>query len=275
MSMYQYNFFEHYIDKLDKVLSKFHVPLNFVSIGTCDGQAEDKMITSFMKNSNWNGLFVEPMSLNHRDFRSLIEANNATDRAFLLHAAANETCTNTTIKFTRPNAEEKEGANSAHWIRRQIGHIYTPQDAKVRDPNRIIEDVRCMTFPDILKAWSSNLNEKSPNNPHQIIRPHAVKVDTEGNDYFILRSLLKSFHVMFASRMLPFIILWECKVIGEALYMDLKSLLSRKNYAVSGYGNDCFAMLKQKVKNKEKIDRNKDKGDKKNKNGGLFGGLLG
>ena len=83
--------------------------LNFVSIGACDGQAEDASISSFMRKNNWNGLFVEPMSLNHRDFKNLLESNNATDRAFLLHAAANETCTNATIKFTRPNAEEKQG----------------------------------------------------------------------------------------------------------------------------------------------------------------------
>ena len=273
MNMYQHNFFDYYIDKLDEIFLKFHVSLNFVSIGACDGQAEDASISSFMRKNNWNGLFVEPMSLNHRDFKNLLESKNATERAFLLHAAANETCTNATIKFTRPNAEEKQGLQSDHWIRRQIGHIYTAHDAY--DPNQIIENVRCMTFPDILKAWSSHLNEKAPNNPHQIIRPHAVKVDTEGNDYFILKSLLKSFHAMFSSRMLPFLILWECKMIGEALYKDLKTLLARKNYAVSGYGNDCFAILKQKAKGiREKNERSKE-GKGEIKKHGIFGGLLG
>ena len=269
-------FFEHYADRLDKIFLKFHLPLNFVSIGTCDGKAEDESITSFFKNAHWNGLFVEPMILNHRDFKSLLEARNATDRAFLIHAAVNETCTSNTIKFARPNAEEKNGLRSAHWIRRQIGHIHDGQDS--RDPNQIIEDVRCMTFPDILKAWSSHLNEKAPNNPHQIIRPHAVKIDTEGSDYFILRSLLKSFHAIFASRMLPLIILWECKVIGEALYMDLKNLLMRKNYAVSGYGSDCFAILKQKSKGvKERHERGKEgKGEiRERKKQGVFDKILG
>ena len=133
--------------------------MNFVSIGTCDGKAEDDSITSFLQKTHWNGLFVEPMQLNHGDFKRLLESRNATNRAFLLHAAGNETCISSTIKFARPNNEEKYGLRSAHWIRRQIGHIYTDQDS--RDPNQITEDVRCMTFPDILKAWSSHLNEKA------------------------------------------------------------------------------------------------------------------
>ena len=80
---------------------------------------------------------------------------------------------------------------------------------------------------------------------------------------------------MFSSRMLPFLILWECKMIGEALYKDLKTLLARKNYAVSGYGNDCFAILKQKAKGiREKNERSKE-GKGEIKKHGIFGGLLG
>jgi hypothetical protein len=274
MSLYQHVFFDHYISKLDEVFSKFNVKLNFISVGACDGKADDTSIDTFMKKSNWNGLFVEPMALNYRDLKDALDRNSASDRATLLHAAVNETCSNSTILFTRPNAEEKDGVAQAHWIRRQIGHI-VDQNAII-DDNHIIESVRCLTFGGILKSWSSAINEKTPDKPHQIVRPHAVKIDTEGNDHSILRSLLKSFHSSLQSRMLPFLILWECKVIGEAAYEDLKKNLVRKNYAVSNYGQDCFAILKQKQKGKDKSERikeNKNKGEKKQKS--LLGGLLG
>jgi hypothetical protein len=61
--------------------------------------------------------------------------------------------------------------------------------------------------------------------------------------------------------MLPFIILFECKVIGLPVYEDLKRRLVSKNYVVSNFGSDCFAILKQKEKKpKEEKIRTKPQG---------------
>ena len=62
------------------------------------------------------------------------------------------------------------------------------------------------------------------------------------------------------SRMLPFLILFECKIIGEEVYRDLRNILIGRNYAVSNYGNDCFAILKPKPKALNKEDKMKKKG---------------
>merc|ERR1711871_1558037 len=181
MSLHHHIFFDFYLEKIDNVFAKFKVPLNFVSVGTCDGKAEDNSIATFLVKP-WNGLFVEPMSLNYKDFYEFLRIKNATNRATMVHAALNETCTNKTVLFSRPNAEETGGEKHPHWLRRQIGHIISRGDEINADWTT--EEVRCMTFGAVLKEWSSATNEKNPRRPHQILRPHALRVDTEGNDHF-------------------------------------------------------------------------------------------
>ena len=184
-------YFEKYAKQLTTVFQKNNAMVNFVSVGACDGTTDPVIKFQFLKNSNWRGVFVEPMTPNVRDLKEFIDKNKASDRSFVLQAAATEECAEPTIKVERPLYEENNPNKTIpHWLRRQIGSIIPAHRDHAR-PDWTVEEVRCMTASNILDEWSAEVYKREvsagkKNARSKRIRPHALKIDVEGHDYEVM-----------------------------------------------------------------------------------------
>lgn len=88
--------------------------VNFAMIGACDGTNDRTIRERYLPNPFWRGVFVEPISYNHKDLTQFMESHGVADRTHIIHGAATRVCNSTTIKMKRPTFEEKN-ASLPHW----------------------------------------------------------------------------------------------------------------------------------------------------------------
>jgi len=255
--------FDHYIVRLSKVFALHSARVNFVSIGACDGTNDHTITQRYFKNPHWDGLFVEPMSINYRDLVDVLKENDVFSRSFALRAAATSKCENPTLTVTRPLYEDKGNHKAAHWLRRQIGSIKKAGATTLKDWGD--EEVLCVTGPDAISHWvkaskgtpDSNMQtgfvakkSKLPMDLKSLTprrRPHILKVDVEGHDKEVIFSFLENSK----AEELPLLVMFEAKSLGDD-YDATVALMSARGYVVSEKKSDGFALLRA-----EKVMKNK------------------
>lgn len=244
LTMEQSDTLHFYMKKFDTLFLKHGFNLNFISIGACDG-TYDSVIDDFFI-STWQGLFVEPMSLNVHDLQATLKRNNVAHRSHMIRAAVNETCYSDRINITRPLYEEKR-VRVPHWKRRQIGKIADGQVDKNFGSDWVFEEVYCLTFEGIMRRWKAFLIKDRAQldygngvwSSDRTLRPHVVKIDTEGNDFFVVRSILN--YGMISPENLPLLLLFEVKTFSQDKFDTLKGMLEKAGYITSSYNASCRA----------------------------------
>lgn len=237
--------FDEYIEKMSKIFQKHNASLNYVNIGACDGE-NDRTQLMFWADANINGLFIEPLEANVNDFQVKINSHaGASIRTDLIRAAVNETCPAKLLEFERPKVVD---GPDDHWKRREIGRIKKDRF----DPSWKTDFVRCLTFEEVMREWH-DLRRKR--NMHSLElrmsqhRPHAIKIDTEGNDHAIIRSILR-----YPPRVLPIMILYEIKTFSSREIDEVRELLGKHGYSTNKnllrtdgtfYFDDVIAILRK------------------------------
>lgn len=213
--------FQTHLKTIAEVFNRNSVSLNYIEIGACDGE-NDFNLDFYMQDSNINGLFIEPMEANVKDFQAKINQRPKTaSRTIMIQAAVNETCPNTFLEFERPGVID--GA-APHWKRREIGKIKTSSNRP--DISLNTELVRCMTFNDVIIDWQQQSRLRGMD--HLSRRPHIVKIDTEGNDHNIIKSILLS-----PSNMRPLIIFYRVTFYKHAEIEVVNNMLERAGYSTN------------------------------------------
>lgn len=182
-------YFDLYIQKLSQIFAAKGANVNFVMIGACDG-TNDLTIKRYISFKHWNGIFVEPVSINFDSLQGFLKTNGVEERSFALRAAATDLCSSPTIKIQRPLYEEqgmKEGKDVPHWLRRQIGGILPPDKTGAK-PDWTLEEVKCVTARDMMSEWAQHSTDNT--NAGFRRRPHVLKLDVEGHDYEVLMGFI-------------------------------------------------------------------------------------
>ena len=136
--------FDEYIQMMSSIFLKHNASLNYVNIGACDGE-NDATQLMFWTDNNINGLFIEPLEANVKDFESKIVTHaGASFRTDIVQAAVNETCPKKLLEFERPKVID---GPQEHWMRREIGRIKRDQF----DPSWTTDLVRCLTFEEVMR----------------------------------------------------------------------------------------------------------------------------
>eukprot|EP01038_Epipyxis_sp_PR26KG_P010016 gene10016-13472_t len=234
-------------------------------------------------NSHFRGIFIEPIQLNYNELLNFTKNNHKiSNRTFLLSGAVNETCENSTIIMYRPIFEETH-PNAPHWIRRQIGslkpkrndlnwfanklHLYNNNNQSISIDKILVQEITpCIASKDLIINWLNlfyyyeKLSQNIPNYKYydnngrshylqsrkqaNLIRyVHILKIDTEGNDYSILKGMFMKYEVR---KSFPFLILFEHKMLKEHEISHLRSILIKRGYLVSNFSADSengFALL--------------------------------
>ena len=255
------DYFNAYNRRMSLFAEAAHTNLFFMSIGACDG-TEDPTINLFVKNPHWEGLFVEPMDLNVRDLRVMLQSRTVLNRSIIVQAAATAVCRKPTLTFSRPLFEQINKSNE-HWLRRQIGGVIE-KGSRADWPDWKDETVKCTTGPRLISEWSDRFYYKSiakhqKQTDHyrtsslsrlkRRIRPHVLRVDVEGHDFEVVKGFLID-NMRMAD--LPLTILFEAKVVGvwhntTTTFNDLRVLLQRAGYVVTDEHHDTFAVLRPEM----------------------------
>ena len=255
------DYFNAYNRRMSLFAEAAHTTLFFMSIGACDG-TEDPTIKLFVKNPHWEGLFVEPMDLNVRDLRVMLQSRAVLNRSIIVQAAATAVCKKPTLTFSRPLFEQINKSNE-HWLRRQIGGVIE-KGSRADWPDWKDETVKCTTGPRLISEWSDRYYYKSiakhqKQTDHyrtsslsrlkRRIRPHVLRVDVEGHDFEVVKGFLID-NMRMAD--LPLAILFEAKVVGvwhntTTTFNDLRVLLQRAGYVVTDEHHDTFAVLRPEM----------------------------
>lgn len=269
-------FFAHYNDRLSKIFKNNGAVVNFVLVGACDGTHDKTIADRFLKNSHWEGVFVEPVSLNFKDLTNYLTEKNVLNRSHLIKAAGTDVCMQPMTKIKFPIYETRS-PNAPHWLRREIGAVLTPDEMagkKKLPQNWNAEDVRCMTAADILDDWTNatkvaiaqggqkrgGKRRKKENEGGHRRRPHVLKIDAEGHDYQVLMGFVKE---SVPVHELPLLISFEAKSIRLHFNATVAFLQSR-GYVVSDRAddgqitNDGFAILKGDSIRERKKRKNAD-----------------
>lgn len=242
------DFFDQYLRKLSKVFKESNAIVNFALVGACDGISDPTIKYRYLKLDHWRGVFVEPMTINVRDLTKFLADNGAANRSLVIQAAATDVCAEPTIKVERPLYEEKANSSSIpHWLRRQIGSI-VPKTRDHARPEWMLEEVACLTAPEILLQWAEststhkqkNKEKRNKNKKTKKRRPHILKIDAEGHDYEVLMGFVGPDTPV---QELPLLIEFEAKSIGPK-FPTAKANLEARGYVVTPFGQDGFAMLR-------------------------------
>ena len=247
-------FFAHYIKHFSQSCKESGASVNFVLVGACDGTHDKTIAENFLKESHWEGVFVEPVELNFKDLTSYLQEKGVMNRSHLIRAAGTDKCTEPFTKIKFP-VYETRSPKAPHWLRREIGAVLTPDEMAGKKPlprNWNAETVRCMTARDILDNWT-NATRPAPSNPRRRQRakesrrrPHVLKIDAEGHDYQVLMGFVRD---EVPQSELPLLISFEAKSIRDH-FNETVDHLRKRGYVVSDRAddgqitNDGFAMLR-------------------------------
>jgi len=272
-------FFAHYINQFSRIFKESGATVNFVLVGACDGTHDKTIAENYLKESHWEGVFVEPVELNFNDLTKYLTEKNVMNRSHIIRAAGTDKCVEPWTKIKFPIYETRS-PKAPHWLRREIGAVLTPDEmsGKKKLPQHWkAETVRCMTARDILDDWSNAtrpLNtagaRRRPRKEGGGLRrrPHILKIDAEGHDYQVLMGFVRD---EVPAHELPLLISFEAKSI-RTYFNETVDHLRKRGYVVSDRAddgqitNDGFAMMRgDKIKIRlPKTQRRKQRGGDNN-----------
>jgi len=217
--------FEIYNLKFSDLAKARRAAVFFTSLGACDGTADKTIRNRFLPQTHWEGVFVEPVSMNFNDLQAYLGSKGALNRSTLIRAAVTSKCDKPTLEIERPLYEEKdkrENRSTPHWLRRQIASIVPKHRSHARE-GWVKEEVKCVTAADVLSEWTvatagagadgdgggggaagaANADagaggdgdkgtKAAPTKRKRARRrrPHVLKIDVEGHDYDVLMSFV-------------------------------------------------------------------------------------
>ena len=212
--------FEIYNLKFSNLAKQRRAAVFFTSLGACDGQADKTIRNRFLPQTHWEGVFVEPVSMNFNDLQVYLASKGALNRSTLIRAAATSKCDKPTLEIERPLYEEKdkrENKSTPHWLRRQIASIVPKHRSQPRE-GWTKEEVKCVTAADVLSEWTvattgagagadgdgggakadagagdgdgGTKAAATKRKRARRRRPHVLKIDVEGHDYDVLMSFV-------------------------------------------------------------------------------------
>lgn len=126
--------FDFYAQKISDSFAANKAKVNFVLVGACDGTHDKTIRDRFLPNENWNGVFVEPITMNFKDLNKFLADNKVESRSITIQAAVTDECKTPTVPMKVAKYEEKD-PNLPHWMRREIGSIL----AKASDVKKLGE----------------------------------------------------------------------------------------------------------------------------------------
>lgn len=149
-----HEYFKIYSNHLQRVFSEQQESINVLVIGACDG-TEDSFIDNTYRTSNtWEGLFIEPVSFNHKDLVANITKDPRTaGRSHVVRGAVLDECKDPTVSILRPIFEDTN-TSEPHWKRRQIAKVID-KNASASSRWWTKEHVRCLTPSQLIAAWRS------------------------------------------------------------------------------------------------------------------------
>lgn len=236
------------IEELSRVIKK----LNVLIVGACDG-THDRLIEMLIDNkshSHWRGILVEPLAKNFEEL--LVRTKNVTHRLQYFNCALNDRCDKGVGRMTHIRIKQNETHKYPHWLARQIATIdpnaskaiekfakQVSTQKKIALPifNRTVnpgdlevvnETVKCKTSQQLMLELHHLRRDSGKMMRAGLFWIHAIKIDAEGRDFAILRSLLRYYRDQIAVdgssiARLPIIIQIENKFMNP---LQRRSLLS-------------------------------------------------
>ena len=124
-------YFNLYSKKLSDTFLANNAMLNFLLVGACDGTSDLTIKKLYWPNQHWQGVFVEPISMNFNDLIKNFhkEGINTHSRSILIQAAVTQECPTANISLRVPNFEHLT-PNAPHWKRRQIASIIDAENSQ-------------------------------------------------------------------------------------------------------------------------------------------------
>lgn len=89
--------FDFYAQKLSDSFAANKAKVNFFLVGACDGTHDKTIRDRFLPNENWNGIFVEPITMNFKDLNKFIADNKVESRSITIQAAVTDVCKTPTV----------------------------------------------------------------------------------------------------------------------------------------------------------------------------------
>lgn len=197
--------------------------LFFVQVGSNDGKQGDPLHKLIKSNTNWRGIFIEPVKF---VFDRLVKNYHNNERFIFENVAIGEKEGKTKFYYLDEKAET-EIKGGLPWWHDQLGsfdkdHIQKHFDFDIQS-YIVEEEIDCLRLDHILER-------------HGVSELDLLHIDTEGFDYNVLSQV--NFE-----KYRPKCILFEIHHLSESQEQKSEKLLEKFGYKLERYGVDVLAVL--------------------------------
>lgn len=213
----------HYCSTLPQVVAE---PV-FVKVGANDGITGDPFSEIFLADTRWKGLLIEPVPY---CFDRLKTTFRDSARFSLEQVAIGGTAGEATFYYVDQRASENV-PDLPDWYD-QLGSF---------DKNHILKHMDGVLAPFIIECKVEVLRLTDVLKRNGVGNVHLLHIDTEGNDFEVLKSLD-------LGDQRPTAIFIEHKHLPADQKMEMVSLLRKHGYCVHDCGGDYFAVNKDAEK---------------------------
>lgn len=196
----------------------------FVQVGSNDGVQGDPLHSIIVRNDNWKGIFIEPVSYL---FERLKRNYGKSDRFIFEKQAIAPTMGAVEFFYVSEEAKAELGGALPYWYD-QVGSF---------DKNHILKHLDGILEPYILSERIVTIPLQNILDKHKVSRVDLIHIDTEGYDYKVLTTI--DF-----SRNKPSVILYEHMHLSDDEVKSAKSLLEKNGFSCVQYGGDTLATVK-------------------------------
>lgn len=195
----------------------------FVQVGSNDGMQGDPLHDLIIRNSNWKGIFIEPVSF----LFDRLKLNYGNSDRFIFEKQAIAPIRSTAEFFyVSQRAKAELGEALPYWYD-QLGSF---------DRNHILKHLDGMLEPYIISEEIDAVPLQEIFDKHQVKRVDLLHIDTEGYDYKVLSTIDFSVYQ-------PGVILYENAHLSTIEKESAESLLKSHGYTCTYYDGDTLATI--------------------------------
>ena len=196
----------------------------FVQVGSNDGMQGDPLHNIIVTNSNWKGIFIEPVGFLFERLKKNYENSN---RFIFENQAIAPSKGMLEFFYVSEKAKAELGDELPYWYD-QLGSF---------DKNHILKHLDGVLEPYILSEGIQTTPLSDILDKHKVTTIDLIHIDTEGYDYKVLSTI--DF-----SRFKPSVILYEHMHLSDVESKSAESLLNKNGYSCVQYGGDTLATIK-------------------------------
>jgi FkbM family methyltransferase len=194
-----------------------------MQIGSNDGLHNDTLHDLILKNTDWRGIFIEPVTLYFNQLKSTYDNSS---RFIFENVAISTEEEIKNIYYIHDTVQALFDGSLPYWYKGlgsfDRNHIVKHLNG-ILSPHITCDKCYCLTLQNIIDKYNVNHID-------------LLHIDTEGFDYTILRQ------INFGNYK-PYIIIYEHKHLHPEEKEGAESLLMNNGYSLTQYGEDTLAVL--------------------------------